>query len=502
MRVVAKFQFTAPSDGDEITQRIMTVLDKWSSRKFDRKEDGGVVIRHSGANAAFDRTTETVDDRRRDVFTFLEPVDGGNLQTDVDIVAGAGRTAFRCVLSLGSDGGIAPSDISLRAPRFVREIVALGFPWTIGQSGERVFPHGFAVDIDEVPELDTLMVSPERRLPILVVSELHGETLAGDLHERLSQDLCGLAHTVRLTTEASWELTRSRGREWSCYNGAVRLLWPFRSNSHDFRAHPLWTSDQMLSRADNEVQARDRIRGVIAGRIIEASTFVADDTVFRDFETTKVRRIADQARAAATDGGDMKALADSYAAENDALRTRADLLNKEIAVLRDNVETLTIALRSTHAITPEDTNDAPPQTVEEAVATARRELGDKVVIAVETDADIAGLNVSAGPPDKILRYLRTLGDLADALASGALGQSVPIWLRDRGVDCSVDSDTAKTSKDGKRFRTRMIDGESVDCEFHAKPSEGVSPDMCARIYFATGTTAPFVKIGYIGRHIT
>ena len=502
MRIVAKFQFTTHCDGEDVVRRIEAVLDRWSDRKFDRTGNGGVIIRHSGANAAFDKSSETIEDRRRDTFTVLEPVDGGNLQTDVDIIAGAGRTAFRCVLSIGSDGGIAPADVSLRAPRFVREIVALGPPWTIGVSGERVFAHSFPIDADDVPELEALMVTLERRLPIIIVSELRGETLAGDLHERLSQDLCGLAHTVRLSQEASWELTRNRGKEWSCYNGAVRLLWPFRFNSSDFLAHPLWTSDQMLSRADSEVQARDRIRGVISRRIIEASTFVADDPVFRDFEVAKIRRLADQARALATDDGDMQALANAYAVENDALRARVDEQDNELEVLRENVETLNIALRSSQAITKKDVSEAPPQTVEEAVATARRKWGDKVVIGHETNVDIADINASAGPPDKILRYLQTLAELSDALAAGPLGHSVPIWLRERSVDCSVDSDTAKGSKEGKRFRTRMINGESVECEFHAKPSEGVSPDMCVRIYFATSAAAPFVRIGYIGRHFS
>ena len=52
----------------------------------------------------------------------------------------------------------------------------------------------------------------------------------------------------------------------------------------------------------------------------------------------------------------------------------------------------------------------------------------------------------------------------------------------------------------ERDRNQVVKGENVECEFHAKPAEGVSPDLCARIYFATGTEAPFVKVGYIGRH--
>ena len=499
MRLVAKFQFTAKSEDDGVAQAVNGVLDKWSSRKFDRKDDGSVVIRRSGAPAAFERSSDEIDGKRRDTFTILEPIDGGDLQTDIDVLANAERTAFRCRISVATDGGIIPTGFPLRPPRFVREIVGLGMPWTIGVAGERVFARDFPIDVEDVPELEELMAAPQRRLPIVIVSELDGETLAGDIQERLSQDLCGLAHTVRLSHEAGWELTRSRGREWSCYNGAIRLLWPFRSNSHDHRAHPLWTPDNLL-RVDTAVQARDRLRGIIGGRILEASTFVADDPAFHDFEVAKLRRAADQVRAAAKGDGDMNALADAYATENDALRARVDAQDREIATLQGNIEALTIALRSAPSAGEAEADEAPPQTIGEAVASARTKLAGRVVIANETDADIEDLNPSAGPPDKILRYLLTLGDLADALSQGPLGQSIPIWLRERNVECSGDSETAKTSDKGKRFRNRIVEGESVECEFHAKPAEGVSPDLCARIYFATGTEAPFVKVGYIGRH--
>lgn len=70
----------------------------------------------------------------------------------------------------------------------------------------------------------------------------------------------------------------------------------------------------------------------------------------------------------------------------------------------------------------------------------------------------------------------------------------------RNVECSVDSETTKANEKAKRFRLRKVSGEIVDCEYHLKPADKVRPDMCARIYFATATSAPYVKVGYIGRH--
>lgn len=501
MRVVAKVQFTTASDPAKAFDRSFAALERWRRNKFEAAPESRLIIRQSGEEAQADQRSENVGEERLESLCFLEAIAGGSLQTDIDLLTSPKRTTFRCLLRLGSDAGIAPPTVSLRAPRFVREIVALPGEWTLGRDGERLFARCFAIEADDLPVLEELMVSPIRRLPIVIVSEHGGETLAGDLHERLGQDLCGLAHVVRLSTDAAWALTQSRGKEWSCYNGAVRLFWPFQANGDNPRAHPLWTFDQLQYRFDRAVDAREHLREQLARRILEASTFVSDDPAFETFSVSKQRAAADQARAEATDdGGDLQRLADMVQTDNAALRNEADARRRELEALRLQVEQLTLALRSSQASVASSDDAAPPATVREAVDTARRETGGRVVIAAETQKDIDGLNQAAGPPDKILRHLRCLGDLADALAQGPLGRSVPTWLKERGVDCSGESETSKGNKEARRFRTRQVNGEPVECGFHTKPADATSPDMCARIYFATATTAPYVKVGYIGRH--
>lgn len=501
MRVVAKVQLTTLNGPDDLGASALRLLERWADRKFIVDDAGAFRIRASGLQAQWDQRADSVGDVRLDRVCVLEPVERGSLQMDVDLLADAHRTAFRCILRVGSDAGVAPTDVQVRAPRFVREIVALPCSWTVGAGGEAVFAHPFFIDVDELPVLDELMVSPVRRLPVVIVSEHDGETLAGDLHEKLAHDLCGLAHVVRLSTEASWALTHSRGKEWSCYNGAVRLFWPFRANMPDFRAHPLWTYDLLAARFETEQQAREHLRRELARRILEASTFVADDPKFDEFAAMRSHAALDTARAAAAEGGDFRQLADAYAVENDELRAKVDDQREQIDLLRQQVEALNPARHLPPAETGDERGETPPQTVAEAVSIARHELAGTVAIAFETDVDIAHLNPAAGPPDKILRYVRTLGNLATALANGPIGLSVPQWLKARNVECSVDSETTKLSKEGKRFRNRPVNGEPVDCEYHLKPADKVRPDMCARIYFATATTAPFVKVGYIGRHI-
>jgi hypothetical protein len=254
-----------------------------------------------------------------------------------------------------------------------------------------------------------------------------------------------------------------------------------------------------MGRSTDALEARDLFVGFISRKLIEASTYVAEDPVFAGFDEAKLRHEIDESRKASTAGGDYATLADSYAKENDALRKRVSEQEHQISTLQSNIEGLAIALRSRDSEQGEEKAEeaSPPQSVSEAVDVARRELAGRVAIAQETDSDIQALNPAAGPPEKVLRYLRTLAELSDALASGdPLGRSIPIWLRDRGVECSGDSETAKAQR-----RPRPVNGEPIDCEFHAKPSEGVSPDLCVRIHFGMADTAPRVRVGYLGRHM-
>lgn len=502
MRVVAKVQFTSLDTADGAA--AAAAIEAWATAKFTREAEGIYRINRSGAEALFERGDVTAGGQCRTHFAILEPIEGGNLQTDVTIVATPERTAFSTILSLGSDYGVAPLGIALRAPRFVRSVVG-DRVWTVGINGERVFPFNFDVSAKNLGELQTLIESEQRRLPVILVSEYDNRTLAGDMHELVAGDLCGLAHVVRLDSDGAWELTKRWGAEWSCYNGAVRLLWPMRGGRGDPRAHPLWTMDRLMSRTDDEAFARDRLRHAIGRRILEASTYVPDDSAFADFAKLHERHLADEARAAAA--GLPERSKEEYEDQIASQRAEIDRKDAEIRTLNDNVASLSMALRNMRPAHETGSDEQPaadtvePQSVAEAVATARRELAGRVEIAAETDADVADLNPEAGPPEKILRYLRTLGELAEQLAEGPLGQSVPIWLRKRGVDCSGESETSKNSEAGKRFRTRQVNGREVDCEFHAKPSEGTSPDRCARIYFGTSPTEPHVLVGYIGRHV-
>jgi hypothetical protein len=498
VRTVAKFQLASTSNAiDEIAR----VVERWAEKKFVTNEDGSVTIKRSRATALFERRNEIFGNDRQIVYTIFEEVPGGNLETQIRAISNKDGTVFQCILRLGSEEGLLPPRVDIRSPKFIREIIDLKFEWRVSKGAERVFPKYFNVKYEDTDILQQLISTPHRRLPIVLVSELQGKTIAGDLHERVSADICGLAHTCRISDEISWELTRRLGREWSCYNGAVRLFWPFRFNRDDPYAHPLWTYDSLMRRAENERAACGEIRRNLIERVIEASTFVADDPSFSRFDIEKAHQVNNEARANAVDSGDFKALAELYAVENDTLRIALDAQTQRVKTLEENVEALTIALRSGRAALSAIAEQTPPTSVEDAVRRARASLDQIVLFSDNIEQDIKLLNRTAGPPEKLLRYLMTLGELSKQLKDGkSLGQSLPIWLRERNVDCSGESETIRNNKEARRRRTFVINGEESYCEYHLKPSDGTSPDLCIRIYFIISNQAPHVRIGYIGRH--
>ncbi len=494
MQVVAKFQAVAPSNSD-LVDRIIAQLDQWKSRKFLQHEDGSAVVRHSGVAALEDRVEAELNGAKLNSYEVLEPIVGGHLQTHVQFLVEPDTIHFNCTLSISADGGLAPPEIDLHAPRFVREIYKLDPSWRFSSNSEYIVPRYITVGVGDVETFLNLLHSRQRRLPLVAISEFEGRTIAGDLHERAASDLSGLGHTCRLSRDASWAITNQLGKEWSVYNGAVRLFWPFRANGEHPQNHRLWTFDALTRRGENEIEIRDWLRRQLRERLMEASGFLSDDPAFRIFEKNLERSKWDEARSR----GVHKEPA--LQQEIESLRAALDARDTEIETLRSNVEALTIALRSQTSPADQGSVEAvPPATVEDAIAHGRLLYAGRLAFGDEIDNQAAELNPGAGPPEKVLRYLATLADLSGALEMGPIGKSAPIWLRDANVDASGESETVKKSRAARLQRTFRFGGEGLYCEFHAKPSDGVSPDQCVRIYFTLSDQAPRVRVGYIGRH--
>jgi hypothetical protein len=94
--------------------------------------------------------------------------------------------------------------------------------------------------IEDISSLVDLLYQPDRRLPVVVISEdAAGGTQISN--NSLGRHCAGAAHLFYLSAECSWALTRVVGKRMSVFNGAARLYMPgLTEENEDPYRHPLW----------------------------------------------------------------------------------------------------------------------------------------------------------------------------------------------------------------------------------------------------------------------
>jgi hypothetical protein len=129
------------------------------------------------------------------------------------------------------------------APRVIRELIeAPGFecidgPVVLGvRAGE--------LEKDEVRWfVDEILMSPERRLPVVGVSV---NATTGDPRidpSDLQRQLAGMAHVWLIPPDVTWSLGAALENRLGVYNGAVRIWWPGLQLSDSPFDHHLWLPD-------------------------------------------------------------------------------------------------------------------------------------------------------------------------------------------------------------------------------------------------------------------
>lgn len=129
-------------------------------------------------------------------------------------------------------------------PAFVRQLIdEVGL-----NDGLRLFAAPQRISVQEVGKLIGLLCAADRRLPVVLISQAKNPALGQNGYlvdgRELASELAGSAHVMVIDWDATYELSRVVGDEWSCFGGAVRIYWP---SSIDLEAddpyeHPLYTS--------------------------------------------------------------------------------------------------------------------------------------------------------------------------------------------------------------------------------------------------------------------
>lgn len=400
----------------------------------------------------------------------------------------------------GTGPRLQPFRFDARRPKFIGRLLHGDLRWQLGETPLTDQVYQFTGAVGGRRAADVLWHS-DRAVPVVLVSLVEGQGITSNFATKLAGDLAGLAIVATVDEEASWALTRNQGAEWSCFNGALRLYWPFGQGSSQPKLHPLWLRATMLGEGVEPSNASYRMRAQLRRTILGVSALsIREPSLIRRLTREAREKRQEELRQAligSTGADEYRVIAESYAEENDRIREEIKEKEDRISVLEGQVSELQLALRfipHDEAAIPPDV-EVEPETVGEAVRVARLRFSDRLVFSDSIDVGVQTLSVDAGPPAKVLRYLEELSELAVAREVGPLGKGVVAWLEERGVTCSIESETVRNAG-GRQW---VVSGQRVAFDYHLKPSDGVSPDRCVRIYFDLPDDGR-VRIGWIGRH--
>lgn len=503
MRRLAGFSLEATHTDRPRAETVNEVVQRWLSGKgTPQGADPASFTLTDGRQARCERSETLSDDGLVYRTVLREPMHNGKgtFVTEIEVIEWHDGVAVSSILSSASEGFV-PQWIDVRRPRFIDELLRLPSTWTY--RGTTLSARPLRLDGDGAIDL---IWNDSRSVPVVVISNEWGADLHPSLAGDLASDLAGVALVASIDQAASWRITAVKGREWSCYGGAIRIYWPgIGPSSSPFVNHKLWTAHSLMDGVSDTAEAASRIRDQLRRMVLSQSAFTIDrhpraSAVIRASRRAELERFKSQAQ----DGTKVVERLEFRILE---LEDDLDAAEKDNADLRAQVSSYIEALAYAPGagapatlVAAED--EAPPETVEEAVAIARSRFQDTLAFGLDVNRGVQTLTADAGPPVKILKYLEALDAVTRKRRTGSLGKDLLRWLeQEMGVKCSAESASVTQSPTERQMRTWATDtGNKMFFEKHMKPKDGTSPDQCARIYFEYDDERNVMVVGWVGRH--
>lgn len=484
--------------GDEVSRHI----DDWLASKGKPTETGAHLALNDGRLATIDRNSVATTQGKLWEVVLTEPTPGGWFRTSIGVADSTEVLAVSVGLSAGSSN-LSPLSLDVHCPRVIRTLLDSPVVWTYGETRLTGSPVSFT-GVAGGDAFINAAWSPDRSVPLVAISDEYGAVLHPGIVEALARDLAGLAIVARLDSPASWRITSCKGKAWSCYSSAIRLYWPGLPQMVSPYDHPLWTPIRLLEGVADTETAAGRIRSQLRRRILGQSAFaIGESPLFNQIRQAARQEEIAALQAKVAGDTDYQALAEGYLAELVKAQTSLDERDEEIKALKAKVSSLQLAFKwkdgASDAVEPDV--ETPPATVEEAVLLAMDRYDSTLVFGAAVNDSIKTVAEDAGPPDKILSYLRGLSELTEARRGGTLGTTAIKWLESRGVIASSESETVLKSSREQEART-WDDGGGAKrpFNFHLKPSEATSPDRCVRIYFDYDEGRQKTVVAWVGTH--
>lgn len=353
-----------------VASAVVGAIEEWLKQKgaADPKLESGTFNSLTpGARGTFTRSFTSVDTESLTRFELEEPSANGQIfSTTISLAVSHRRLVVYVHQTVRDTGGlITPIFTDPKCPWVIRLLFQITDGWTLG-GRELPLPVARAMD-NELGgvALADMISSPDRRIPMIVVSENEGQAIWPSIADELARDLTALASVVTIDEQASWVLTKKLGKLHSCYRGAIRLYWPTRPTDGPVRTNSaVWTASMLLSADDDgkgSVRFRETLRKTITG--VAALTLEPPPELDEIPIQAARRRLADL-EARATSHSEELEIAKSYLSDNEQLRKELAEAKKDLATWSSRAQAAEYALSQrpqaeASSISEDETTPAP-----------------------------------------------------------------------------------------------------------------------------------------------
>lgn len=449
-------------------------------------------------------------------FTFTYPDrNDGNLLWTARIHVTHFRELLDFSMRLGIDSSqfvLAPVTLKVGRPQLIPALLS-SHKWNLG--GTRVTSQPIIIQtIDVDPFVTERLLSPERRLPVVIISRVaDDDSLLIDSRD-VANHLAGISEVYELADKwASFKLTGAIGRGHACYNGAVRIYWPRGSKTLD-SFNPVILPREIALLPPHEVRNRlfAQLSQISALRFIDGPITVdATESIERE-RAEKTEREKESARAAGNtdeliaiaeeEVRDLRVVNDRLKKEVDQLRRDHSLLASDLRTTQDNLRAIWSSPNSPSAL-EEDAIDAAPETVLGAVNEAAELFGETLVF--HQKAFDSAQDSPFNSPEDVKYALLAMHEVCLQLRESRSSHTPIGRLEDRFSEKGFtykahESETSMSGKMGEE-RKLLYKGQKISIEKHLALGKG-GPDTCLRVYFHDDEVSGKFIVGHVGRHKT
>ena len=397
---------------------------------------------------------------------------------------------------------VRPLQIPASRPTLTGRLISTFDAWE-GALG--LVDHAIAVGLEEFDQYFlTALESPHRTVPLVVVSAGNDDRHLVDA-ELVADRLAGVALVCAFTSrQVSWRLSALLTRDWSVWDGGVRVYWPAPNLSEPPR-------DVVFSRSRMGVLGDSaRVADELLGIVSRASTSRSAVGLARWSELE--RRINEARIEDARRRGDNAELARLLYEEKDDLSAAKTELEEQVRELTSDLERARQdasywrqlyqdSQKSSPTPADDGASEAPPATtVEEALQQAAQLYPDRLALQLNSASD------AATPFEDVDAISRALGWVATQYVDAKTGHK-PCADLDSALKAQAGffykpNQAATTVGQYRSEYETQWRGRKVPLTAHIGKGTGRDPRHAIRIAFHFDEETRKVVVGYVGQHQT